>query len=61
MQRQAPYADVIKSKYPEQVVIAIAKDADGKHNPITLGWTMIASHVPPMMAIGVGKTRYSLR
>jgi flavin reductase (DIM6/NTAB) family NADH-FMN oxidoreductase RutF len=60
MQKEVPYSEALPLKYPEQVVIAIARDAAGKCNPITLGWTMIASHDPPMMAIGVGKSRYSL-
>jgi flavin reductase (DIM6/NTAB) family NADH-FMN oxidoreductase RutF len=60
MQKEVPYTQAINLKYPEQVSIAIARDAGGKCNPITLGWMMIASHNPPMMAIGVGRTRYSL-
>ena len=60
MQKQVSYSQAIVTKYPEQVVIAIAHDANGKYNPITLGWTMIVSGQPPMMAIAVGKTRYSL-
>ena len=60
MQQQVDYSKAIVSKYPEQIVIGIARDAQGKHNPITLGWTMIVSHQPPMMAVSIGKTRYSL-
>ena len=60
MQHQVDYAQAIASKYPEQIVIGIARDAQGKHNPIALGWTMIVSHEPPMMAVSIGKTRYSL-
>jgi flavin reductase (DIM6/NTAB) family NADH-FMN oxidoreductase RutF len=60
MQKQVEYTDAIKTKYPEQVVIAIAKDRNGKANPITLGWTMIVSGEPPMMAIAVAKTHYSV-
>lgn len=60
MQKQIEYSDAIKTKYPEQVVIAIAKDRNGKFNPITLGWTMIVSGTPPMMAIAVAKTHYSV-
>ncbi len=60
MQKQAEYSDAIKTKYPEQVVIAIAKDKAGRANPITLGWTMIVSGSPPMMAIAVAKTHYSI-
>ncbi|HHV94509.1 MAG TPA: flavin reductase family protein [Firmicutes bacterium] len=59
MQVQERYTQAITRKYPEQVVIAVAKDPQGKYNPITLGWTMITSHQPPMMAIAVGHNRYS--
>ncbi len=60
MQKQAEYTDAIKTKYPEQLVIAIAKDKDGRPNPITLGWTMIVSGKPPMMAIAVASKHYSI-
>ena len=60
MQRQASYSEAVTTKYPEQIVIAIARDSKGKYNPITLGWTMIVSHEPPMMAVSIGKTRHSL-
>ena len=60
MQKKVKYDHAVKTKYPEQVVIAIAKDRAGKANPITLGWTMIVSGEPPMMAIAVAKTHYSI-
>ena len=60
MQKELPYSKVIGLKYPEQIVIAIAKDKNDKCNPITLGWTMITSGSPPMMAVSIGLTRYSL-
>ena len=60
MQKLIEYEQAIKTKYPEQIVIAIAKDKNGKANPITLGWTMIVSGKPPMMAISVAKTHYSI-
>jgi flavin reductase (DIM6/NTAB) family NADH-FMN oxidoreductase RutF len=60
MQKQVEYSEAIKTKYPEQVVIAIAKDKNGKANPVTLGWTMIVSGNPPMMAIAVAKKHYSI-
>ena len=59
MQKQTSYGSAIALKYPEQIVIGIAKDASGKCNPITLGWTMITSQQPPMMAVSIGLTRYS--
>ena len=60
MQKRVEYSDAVKTKYPEQVVIAIAKDRQGKANPVTLGWTMIVSGNPPMMAIAVAKKHYSI-
>lgn len=61
MQKQVKYEQAIKTKYPEQVIIAIAKDKKSKANPVTLGWTMIASYEPPMIAIAVAKTHYSIK
>jgi flavin reductase (DIM6/NTAB) family NADH-FMN oxidoreductase RutF len=61
MQKQVDFEKAIKTKYPEQVVIAVAKDNSGRPNPVTLGWTMIASGSPPMMAIGVYKGHYSVK
>ncbi len=61
MQKQVEYADAVKTKYPEQIVIAIARDKSGKANPITLGWTMFASGNPLMMAIAVAAGHYSVK
>lgn len=60
MQKQVEYEDAIKTKYPEQVVIVIAKDKTGRANPVTLGWTMLASGEPPMMAVAVASKHYSI-
>ena len=60
MQIDAPFNEAVVKKYPEQVVIVLAKEKSGRINPITLGWTMLTSHIPPMMAFSVGVTRYSL-
>lgn len=60
MQVPTAYEEAIVRRHPEQVALAIAKDQHGKFNPITLGWTMLTSHEPPMIAVSVGLTRYSL-
>ena len=61
MQKMVRFENAVKTKYPEQIVIVVAKDKNGKANPVTLGWTMIASYDPPMMAIGVYKGHYSVK
>lgn len=60
MQTYVPFRNAVSRDYPAPVAIAIAKDAQEKYNPITLGWFMRTSHQPPMLAISVGVTRYSL-
>ena len=60
MQIETPFQEAILKKYPEQVVVVLAKEKSGRVNPITISWVMITSHVPPMMAVSVGKNRYSL-
>ena len=60
MQSETLYNKAIGKKYPEQVVIVLAREKSGRVNPITLGWTMLTSHDPPMMAFSVGFRRYSL-
>jgi len=59
MQRKSTCSDALKRKYPEQVAIVIAKDASGKHNPITLGWSMITSGKPPMFAVSIAPERHT--
>ena len=60
MQKQVDFSKANNTKFPEQLVIAIAKDKLGKANPITVGWTMPVSRNPDMMAIVINSTRYSV-
>ncbi len=61
MQKQATFDKAYKTQFPKQTVIVVAKDKDGKPNPITIGWVMFASSQPPMLAIGVYKGQYSVK
>ena len=58
-QKEVGYREAIIKKYPEQMIVAIAKDKTGKANPMTMGWTMITSGRPPMMAVSMGFGRYT--
>ncbi len=60
MQIKVDYEKAAGRRYPEQVVIALARDSSGRVDPITIGWTMTASRQPPMIAIAVARTRYFL-
>ncbi len=60
MQVSSDFESAIMRKYPEGVAVAIVKDAQGKFNPITLCWIMRTSFEPPMLAVALAVTRYSL-
>ncbi len=59
MQKTVSYSKAIARKYPEGVALAIVRDANGVDNPITLGWTMITSQKPPLLAMAVALTHHS--
>lgn len=59
MQVRVEHRDAIVRKYPEACAIAIAKDPQGKYNPIPLGYVMKTSGDPAMFAVSIGKARYS--
>ncbi len=59
MQIKTAVGQAMNRKYPEPIAIAVAKDAQGKYNPITLGWIMPSSGEPPMLAIAVAYARHS--
>lgn len=59
-QKPVSYKEAIVKKYPEQVIVTIAKDKNGKANPVTMGWTMITSGRPPMMAVSMSSGHYTV-
>ena len=60
MQEPSAYQDAIAFKYPEAVVVVIAKDEGGRYNPITLGWSMVSSSTPPMLAVAINARAHSV-
>jgi len=48
-----------REKYPEQTVLIVSCGKDGKPNAMTAGWTMLVSDDPPMIAVAIGKSRYT--
>lgn len=58
-QKAVPADAAIARKYPEQVVLVTCVDTNGRPNVMTAGWTMFCSGSPPMVAVAIGKTRYT--
>jgi flavin reductase (DIM6/NTAB) family NADH-FMN oxidoreductase RutF len=59
VQRACPIEDALVKKYPEEVVLITCVDTNGRPNVMTAGWTMLCSGSPPMVAVAIGKTRYT--
>ncbi len=59
--REVDYAEAVKmSERPSRIALAVSFDeANSRCDIIVLGWKMRTSIKPPMVAISVGKTRYS--
>jgi len=60
MQIATTFQLAMNRRYPEAVAIALAQDARGTPNPLTLHWVMPTALEPPMLAISIEHTRYTL-
>lgn len=57
--KEVPVDEAMLKPYPDKVVLVSCVGADGKANIIPLGWSMQTSFLPRLVAISVGKTRFS--
>jgi len=59
--KEVSYSEALPCfRIPSRVVLAVCYDKENnRSNPIALGWKMQTSFKPPMVAISIGKTRYS--
>ncbi|MEM2885179.1 MAG: flavin reductase family protein [Thermoproteota archaeon] len=58
--RSVPYSEAQRLwTRPERVVLAVSNGPEGVPDIIALGWHMRTSGIPPMLAISVGKTKFS--
>lgn len=60
MQVATSFEQGMLRKYPEPISLVIVKDHQGKYNPMPLGWMMMTSREPPLLAMSVGRSRYTL-
>lgn len=60
MQKTATVEEAWNRKYPEQVVLAITKNPEGRVNLMAIGWVCVASDEPPMFLVGIDDNAYTL-
>ncbi len=53
--------DAMAVKYPSEITAVSSVDSDGIPNALIVGWSMIVSGRPPMMAIAIGHPNYSCK
>ena len=59
MQKEVPFSEAKNARYPKGIFIAIAKDANGKCNPVTAGSVMYVSANPSMFAVSLSPTHHT--
>ncbi len=57
--RQVEFGEAMQKKYPEWIVLVVARDAEGKANLMPAGWGMVCSGSPLMVCVAIGHTRYT--
>jgi flavin reductase (DIM6/NTAB) family NADH-FMN oxidoreductase RutF len=57
--KQVDPGRAMQQKYPEWVILVVARDATGKANVMPAGWGMICSGDPRLVCVSVGLTRYT--
>ncbi|MGC9318320.1 MAG: flavin reductase family protein [Armatimonadota bacterium] len=53
--------EAMGKKYPEWVILVVARDGEGKPNVMPAGWGMVCSGQPRLVCVSVALTRYTHR
>jgi len=59
--RQVAFGEALGCKYPEWIVLVVARDAQGRANLMPAGWAMVCSGSPLMVCVAIGHGRYTHR
>ena len=60
MQKVVSVNEAWDRKYPEQVVLVITRNDDGRINLMAVGWVAVVSDEPPMFMLGIDHPAYTL-
>ena len=60
MQQECSIEKAWARKYPEQVVLVLTKNAQGRVNAMAVGWVTLVSDEPPMSLLGIDHGAYTL-
>jgi len=57
--KQVRPGEAMGKKFPEWIVLVVARDAEGRANLMPAGWGMVCSGSPPMVCVAIGHGRYT--
>jgi len=57
--RRVSVSEAWSRKYPEWITLVVATDEEGRPNVMPVGWCMICSGTPPMMAVAINTGAYT--
>ena len=57
--KQVSGGEAMRHKYPEWIILVVARDAAGKVNLMPAGWGMICSGDPLMVCVAIAPGRYT--
>ena len=60
MQKEVSVVEAWSRKYPEQVVLAVTRNQEGRINLMAVGWIAVVSDDPPMFLLGIDDQAYTL-
>ena len=59
--KQVSAGEAMAAKYPEWVIMVVARDAEGRPNVMPAGWGMICSGDPRLVCVSIAPSRYTHR
>lgn len=59
--KQVSPGEAMERKFPEWIVLVVARNGEGKPNLMPAGWGMICSGTPPMVCVAIAHGHYTHR
>lgn len=59
--RQVDPGEAIARKYPEWIILVVARDREGRPNVMPAGWGMVCSGDPRLVCVSIAPSRYTHR
>jgi flavin reductase (DIM6/NTAB) family NADH-FMN oxidoreductase RutF len=59
--KRVEISQALQRKYPEWIDLVVSRSPDGQVNVMPVGWSMIASSIPPLYAVAIHTRQHTAR